>query len=121
MVLYFNRHIYKPKSYYLNMENMNNKILVDKLKLLKDLKINNIDMQILLICRCGSYSVSELQSVIEIAYKNLLPHIKKLEEQKYIIVKNNGVGRKKEITTDESDKRVVKFLDGLAALFGWVD
>lgn len=78
--------------------------------------INLIDLKIMVVCNGKEYSVTELQQKLRIAYKNLLPHIKKLEGLEFIRVIDQGRGRKKIIST--STKRNVQFfMFGLMCLW----
>lgn len=90
-----------------------------KEKLLENLSkgnINLIDLRIMTVCYGEEYSVTELQRKLSIAYKNLLPHVKKLEGLKFLNVIDQGIGRKKKIST--STKRNVKFfMFGLISLW----
>lgn len=77
--------------------------------ILKKMNINYIDILILLNCR-EPKSVAELQRVTKIAYKNLNPHVKKLKELGMLIVKDNGRGKPKELSTNMKDKIVEAFV-----------
>lgn len=45
----------------------------------KEIMTNEIDLKILRTLLTGEYSLTELTKIVGIAYKNLLPHIRKLE------------------------------------------
>lgn len=78
--------------------------------------INIIDVKILVVCFNESHSISEIQSVLGIAYKNLSPHLKKLEEMGLIEIKDHGLGRKKEVKSKDT-LPVAYFMFGLICLY----
>ena len=65
-----------------------------------DYSLNKYDFMILKRCFKKEVGVLELQRELGIAYKNLVPHIKKLEKSKFIVIKDKGIGKKKMITTN---------------------
>lgn len=90
----------------------------DKIKeFLWNTNIDIHDIRILVCCLRSPLSIAELQRQVGIAYKNLLPHIKKLKANRMIIVKDNGKGKKKFITINQQDLGIAYFMFGLIALF----
>ena len=87
------------------------------LKMAKSFKLDFIDVKILISCYGESCSVSQLQKQVGVAYKNLLPHIKKLDRLKMIIIKDLGVGKKKEIRTNDDFLNVQYFMFGIFSLW----
>lgn len=83
---------------------------------LKSFNFGIYDFLIMLICARNPHSITELQRELNIAYKNLYPHIKKLQEIKFIEIKDFGKGNKKQITTIES-KYVDNFISAFSLLF----
>jgi len=79
-----------------------------------NITINSTDIQILIWCNLKPHSIEELRKKIDIAYKNLLPHLKKLEQYRFIKIKSSGMGKKKEIVTNIDNPRVVAFVELLA-------
>jgi len=75
-----------------------------------NITINPTDIKILLIC-INPISVSNLQRATNVAYKNLLPHLKKLKDYKFITIKEYGRGKPKEILTNADNKNVWGFLE----------
>lgn len=74
-----------------------------------DFTFNKYDFAILSLCLTPK-SVLELQRTLEIAYKNLLAHLKKLEKYEMIEIKDYGKGKKKEIKTNFGETNVQAFL-----------
>jgi len=87
------------------------------LKFLEETNLNIIDNRILMFCFEEELSTSELQNKVGIAYKNFLPHLKKLEKYGLIIIKDNGRGRKKQIRTNINSLAVFYYLFGLSCLW----
>lgn len=79
-------------------------------------EINAIDLKILVALFDKTYSVSDLQRKIGIAYKNLLPHIKKLSQNGMILIKDLGKGRKKLLSYNKDDLGMVYFMFGILCL-----
>jgi len=86
-------------------------------KIIESVNINSTDIKILALCFSQSYSISEIQRIIGIAYKNLSPHIKKLEENKLLIIEDQGLGKKKSVRTNVLDLGVNYFIFGLMCLW----
>lgn len=76
----------------------------------KKLNLNSIDFSILFIAHYKPSSITELQRMIGISYKNLLPHINHLEKNKLIKVLDHGKGKKKEITLASSKFNLQSFI-----------
>jgi len=55
----------------------------------QEIMTNKIDLKILRVLLAGSYSLTELVNEIGIAYKNLLPHIRKLEKEGWLKTKKD--------------------------------
>ena len=66
---------------------------------------NEIDLKILRSLLIKSYSLTELAEEVGIAYKNLLPHVRKLEEQKWLMTKQekNSRGQKVIVSSKRKD------------------
>jgi len=89
------------------------------LSMLDKTKLNLIDFKILILCFEKPRSITQLQGLIGIAYKNLFPHLKKLEENSFILIKDFGRGKPKEVITNSSDMGVFYLVFGFTAL--WAD
>lgn len=73
--------------------------------------INSTDIAILLYCFTKGYSMAELHRELNIAYKNLAVHIKKLQNYGFIIVKDRGVGKGKIISLNpKNEKQIMAFI-----------
>lgn len=87
------------------------------LDFLRKTNLNVIDIKILISCFETPLSISEIQGIVGIAYKNLSPHIKKLKKLGLILEKDHGIGKKKEIITNYKDRGVNYFMFGLISLW----
>lgn len=85
--------------------------------IIEETNLNFIDIKILAFCFNEELSVSELQEQVGIAYKNLLPHLKKLEKQNLLFIKDNGLGKKKSINTNTNTLGIHYFIFGIIALW----
>lgn len=72
--------------------------------------INWVDISIMALCYNKQMGVLEIQRELKIAYKNLLPHLKKLEEYKLILIVDNGRGKKKGVIVNKKNPDVVGFM-----------
>ncbi len=104
------------------MEKKSNNNINEIIENMKRLNFNFTDMKILFFL-CNSQgkenlklSITELQSKVGIAYKNLKPHLDKLEKEKMINVIDYGKGRKKEVSINEKPN-VLSFILGIFILF----
>lgn len=74
--------------------------------------INSIDLKILKVLYNRKCSVGELIKIIKVAPVNMGKHLKKLEKLKLIEIKNNGIGKKKEISSNiEYNIPLYEFID----------
>lgn len=77
-----------------------------------DFKIDKTDLLILVFCEIEiPPSVSDLQRALGIAYKNLLPHLRRLKKYDFIKIVDKGLGRRKEIITNFENKNVKAFFE----------
>ena len=65
--------------------------------LLKNDGLDSKDIQIFLYCNENKYSITQIRNELEIAYKNLLPHLNKLETLNILKRVDFGIGKKKEV------------------------
>lgn len=87
------------------------------LQFIDDTNLNAYDIRILTLCFEKSYSVAEMQNTLGLAHKNLLLHLRKLQRQGLITIKDFGRGKKKEIRTNNNDLGVCYFMFGLSSLW----
>lgn len=88
---------------------------------MKDFKFNIIDAMILINCYPPGRSISDLQKDIDIARKNLLPHIESLSKYRLTKIENKGKGKPKIVTTNIEDEKVNDLVFGLASYFGLLE
>lgn len=86
-------------------------------KKMKNISFNITDMIILTTCYKRDLSISTLQRDIGITYKNILPHIRKLEKSNIIKLINKGKGKEKIIIVNEDQKNLA-LIYGLSEFFG---
>ncbi len=91
------------------------------LKEVQNLSFTVADAVILMNCYGRTMSVAELQESVGIAYKNLYTHLKKLERFRFIIIKDNGKGKKKEVSVNQEFDRIKPFVTAISLFFGLYD
>lgn len=79
--------------------------------------INEKDIELLFRCSKEELSISDLSRKMEIAQKNILVRIPKLEKLNYISVVRQGKGKKTLIKTNTSSKEVKELL----VLYSFID
>jgi len=85
---------------------------------IKKFNFNSFDMRIIAIMSANEkMSAGEIRKAVDIAPNNLTSHLKKLEKMKIIKVKNNGIGRKKEISLNLEDTQVSWLIIGIQIFF----
>ena len=85
---------------------------------MRDFNFNFIDCMILISTSFRSLSVGELQREINIAHKNLYPHIHKLEKYNLVKINDKGKGRKKLITANYNNPKAKSLILALLYFFG---
>jgi len=77
---------------------------------LSDFKVDFIDVCILALCYQNKRTITWLAKSLDIAYKNLLPHLRRMEKYQFIIVDRTGSGNAHYVsTTNNTD--VLAFLE----------
>jgi predicted transcriptional regulator len=79
----------------------------DILDKIKKTNFNVYDVIILATCWKKELSITDLQREMNIAYKNLFPHLKKLQEWDALKIIDSGKGRKKKIIVSEHSLELV--------------
>jgi DNA-binding transcriptional ArsR family regulator len=89
---------------------------------LKKFNFNHIDMLIILVvgkyeAEKNSCSVANIRNSVDIAPNNLTVHIKKLEEMEILKIKNEGRGKKKEISLNWDNQKSACLITGVLDYF----
>jgi predicted transcriptional regulator len=72
----------------------------------KEIMTNDIDLKILRSLLISSYSLTDLAKEVGIAYKNLLPHIKKLESEGWLETKKDKESRGQRVIVSSKRKDI---------------
>lgn len=85
----------------------------------KNFNFNSIDMFIIMSIwlENNNSSVSQIRKNIDIAPNNLTAHLKKLEKMNIINVKDQGIGKKKEISLNFDNLSVASLIEGTVHYF----
>ena len=86
---------------------------------IKNFNFNARDMLILIAIfyEKNKSSVAQIRKKIDIAPNNLTAHLKKLEDMKIIIVKDNGIGKVKEISMNFENRKYYCLIQGVMDFF----
>ena len=86
---------------------------------IKNFDFNSRDMLILIAIfyEKNKSSVAQIRKKIDIAPNNLTAHLKKLEDMKIIIVKDNGIGKVKEISMNFENRKYYCLIKGVMDFF----
>ena len=87
-------------------------------KELRDFNLNTTDILIIMSSYHRDLSITDLQRELDMAYKNIYPHLKKLEKFKVIKIKDNGMGKKKTIIVNDNNERAKCLIYGISGFLG---